>query len=147
MLPAWTGPTPLPAPEKMWIGVRLRLLVEILTLYLPSLLAMRRRQPITEHLVAARSPRGPRLVVPAAQRREVAVRLGGIVTQVLDRLPTDSRCLIRSVVLVRLLARRSIDARLVIGVTVDGGFCAHAWVEYEDQPLLPVGAHTPLTRL
>ena len=55
----------------------------------------------------------------------------------LGLFPTDSRCLIRSLVLVRLLANRSIDARVVIGVKADDEFAAHAWVEHGERALLP----------
>ena len=145
--PRWLGPATLPAPGDMRARDRLRLVAEILAIYVPSALAVRRGVAMPEHLAHARARTAGRPAAPPGREHELAVRLGHIVTDVLDRLPTDRRCLVRSLVLVRLLARRSIDARLVIGVNVDEGFRAHAWVEHEDQPLLPVGAHTPLTQL
>ncbi len=84
---------------------------------------------------AGRSHMIPR---PRDPRRD-AVRLGSIVGQVLKVLPTDGRCLIQSLVLTRMLAARDIDSRVVIGVRVDDGFAAHAWVEYEGRPVLPSG--------
>jgi transglutaminase superfamily protein len=66
-------------------------------------------------------------------------RLGSAVVRTLRLLPTDSRCLMRSLVLTRLLARRGIPATLVIGVRKDDEFAAHAWVEYEGTPLLDPG--------
>jgi len=69
---------------------------------------------------------------------QLAFRLGRIVDRGLDRLPGDTRCLTRSVVLVHLLARRGIDSTLVIGVKPHP-FEAHAWVEYEGEALLSQG--------
>ena len=71
-----------------------------------------------------------------------------MVGAVLEWLPFDSRCLIRSLVLVRILSRRSIDdATLVIGASVEGGFAAHAWVEHDGEPVLPTLSHPTLIRL
>jgi hypothetical protein len=66
-----------------------------------------------------------------------AVRLGRAVTRTLPLLPTESRCLMRSLVLTSLLARRGVPSRLVIGVKASGEFAAHAWVEYDGHPVLP----------
>jgi hypothetical protein len=64
-------------------------------------------------------------------------RLGRAVTRVLGPLPADSRCLMTSLVLCRLLARRGAAASLVIGVRGGSSFGAHAWVELDGHPLLP----------
>lgn len=41
-------------------------------------------------------------------------------------------CLVRSIALMRVLARRRLDAALVVGVCpAGGGLAAHAWVEHE----------------
>jgi hypothetical protein len=64
-------------------------------------------------------------------------RLGSAVIRTLRLLPTDSRCLVRSLVLTRLLARRGIQASLVIGVHPGQEFAAHAWVEHQGSALLP----------
>ena len=66
-----------------------------------------------------------------------AVRLGRAVTRTLPLLPTESRCLMRSLVLTSLLARRGLPSRVVIGVKSGGEFGAHAWVEHEGEPVLP----------
>jgi hypothetical protein len=42
----------------------------------------------------------------------------------------------QSLVLSGLLARRGIDSRLVLAVRPGESFAAHAWVEYDGQPLL-----------
>ena len=52
-------------------------------------------------------------------------------------MPFDSRCLVRSLVLTSMLDRRGIRSRLVIGVSVEPSFSAHAWVECDGRPLLP----------
>lgn len=66
-------------------------------------------------------------------------RLGAVVARVLGPLPVDSRCLTQSLVLSRLLARREIPSRLVIGVSPGEAFGAHAWVEVDGHPVLPTG--------
>lgn len=60
------------------------------------------------------------------------------VRRVLDPLPRGSRCLTRSLVLVRLLARRRTYGALVIAVqpTEDPALAAHAWVEVDGRPVL-----------
>ena len=84
--------------------------------------------------------------VPARRRDSVGRagtivgrRLGRAVVRTLTPLPTDSRCLVRSLVLLRLLARRDIAARLVLGVETGGRFAAHAWVEQDGVPVLAPG--------
>jgi hypothetical protein len=57
---------------------------------------------------------------------------------ILARLPTDSRCLVRSLVYLSLLSRRGIEGTLVIGARTEPEFAAHAWVEVEGEPMLPV---------
>jgi len=65
------------------------------------------------------------------------IRLGRAVGRTLGAVPADARCLVRSLVLVEMLARRGIDAAFVLGVRTDGDFEAHAWVEKGGVPLLP----------
>ncbi len=64
-------------------------------------------------------------------------RLAAAVRRVLRRVPADSRCLVQSLVLTGLLARRGRDSTLVIGVSPVGQFSAHAWVERDGVALLP----------
>ncbi len=80
-----------------------------------------------------------RAVAPAATTVAGATdeRLARAVERTLRRLPADSRCLMQSLVLTRLLARRGRQSRLVIGVSPTGDFSAHAWVERGGVPLLP----------
>jgi Transglutaminase-like superfamily len=81
----------------------------------------------------------PQAQIERRDRRAQAlgVRLGKAVGRTLRPLPFDSRCLVRSLVLMSMLARRSIPATLVIGVSVEPEFRAHAWVESEGISLLP----------
>jgi hypothetical protein len=72
-----------------------------------------------------------------AQPRVVALRMGHAVSRTLPMLPTDSRCLMRSLVLTSVLARRGVPSRVVIGVQAGDEFGAHAWVEHEGEPVLP----------
>jgi transglutaminase-like putative cysteine protease len=123
---------------------RARLVAEILAAYVP-LLRVVRRNDVRAMVVEARAV--DRTAVLPGDSHEVASRLGGIVRRTLKVLPTDGRCLIQSLVLIRLLARRSIEARLVIGVRGGGAFAAHAWVEHDGLPVLPVGDFDRLMEL
>lgn len=67
------------------------------------------------------------------------LRLGRAVSRTMRLLPTDSRCLVQSLVLTRLLGRRGIPSSLVIGVMSEPQFAAHAWVEHGGAPLLHPG--------
>jgi hypothetical protein len=82
---------------------------------------------------------GTEAVTPpeGACRHLAGRRLASATVRVLDVLPSDSRCLTRSLVLTDLLAKRGIDSSLVIGVAPAPDFAAHAWVELDGEPLLP----------
>ena len=73
-------------------------------------------------------------------------RLGRVVGRTLRHLPFDSRCLMRSLVLTSLLARRGINSSLVIAVQSEAAFEAHAWVESRGVALLPP-AEEPFRRI
>jgi hypothetical protein len=128
-------PTPLNSVGHVTPWQRFRLVGEVLVTYVP-LLRLLRRNDAQAMVEGARCTRA-RIVVPASEHHETAVRLGHVTNAVLSRLPSDKRCLIRSLVVVRLLANRSIDADLIIGVRNDEGFQAHAWVEHAGRPVLP----------
>jgi hypothetical protein len=111
------------------------LVVEILVAYvrvrrllrrsdLPSVVATL-RAPLPAH--AAASPGGVRL----------GRRLSHAVVRTLRVLPTDSRCLMRSLVLTALLAERGVSGSVVVSVTPGAEFSAHAWVEHLGVELLP----------
>jgi hypothetical protein len=98
-----------------------------------------RRTPIESVIAALRAE--PALAPPAdpADGLEEARRLGWVVARTLRLLPGDTRCLTRSLVLTRLLARRGIAAKLVIGARPGSEFQAHAWVECEGEAVLSSG--------
>jgi len=108
-----------------------------------------RRQPLPEAVAALRSESGGGrpLIDDAASAHLNAVRLGHAVERTLAPLPTDSRCLIRSLVTTRLLARRGISSSLVLGVRPGEELKAHAWVEQEGRPVLDAGDYERLTEL
>jgi hypothetical protein len=70
--------------------------------------------------------------------REVLVgwRLAQATRKVLERLPSDSRCLFRSLTLMYMLERRGISQTLVVAVQ-PRPFGAHAWLEVHGRPILP----------
>ncbi|MGH9029042.1 MAG: lasso peptide biosynthesis B2 protein [Acidimicrobiales bacterium] len=125
---------------------RSALVVEIIFGSLRTDLAMRRKG-IEGALELVRGSAWPTQVDPVAARGaarisssvrdfEVATgeRLGALVERVSARLPGDSRCLLRSLVLVRILSARRIDSRLVLAVRRRPP-SAHAWVEVHGQPV------------
>jgi hypothetical protein len=64
-------------------------------------------------------------------------------------LPADSRCLMRSLVLTRLLAAHGLSSTVVLSAAPGPRFEAHAWVELAGEPLLKPGGpdHQELLRL
>jgi Transglutaminase-like superfamily len=82
------------------------------------------------------------LSTPAGPLRDGSIhgrRLGEAIVRTLNPLPVDSRCLMRSLVLLGLLARRGVAADLVVAVkepNIAATLDAHAWVEHAGQPLL-----------
>jgi hypothetical protein len=138
------GPAALPAAGKVRVRHRALVTLEILAAYVP-LSRHLRANDLTAMVAEARAPDRPRRPVARAEQGALARRLGFMVEKVLARLPTDDRCLIRSLVLLRMLEQRAIPARLVIGVRSQGEFGAHAWVEHDGQAVLPHGNFTRLT--
>lgn len=126
----------LPPARRLGQLARLRLAAEIVAAYVQARRELR-RAPIASVLETLRAQS------PPARRTggglEEARRLGSIVARVLQLLPGDTRCLARSLVLTRLLARRGIPAKLVIGARATPEFLAHAWVEFDGQPVLSPG--------
>jgi hypothetical protein len=90
-----------------------------------------RRAPLPEALERLRTPGSG-----TASPEEIA-RLARAVRRTLRLLPTDTRCLSQSLVLIALLARRGVPSTLVIGVSPGESFGAHAWVENHGVPLSP----------
>jgi hypothetical protein len=116
---------------------RARLIGEIVAAYARSRCALS-RAPIADVVAGLRSeyPSSPS---SAADTFEEARSLGWAVSRTLGHLPGDTRCLIQSLVLTRLLAKRGIPAKLVIGARSAPDFLAHAWVEYGGDPVLTPG--------
>lgn len=133
MMPAQAG-----APvEPLHQAERLRLAVEILAAYAQARRALS-RDPIATVVTGLRA-QSPAPIEDSAATYEQALRLGRAVTRLLVHLPGDTRCLARSLVLTRLLARRGIEAKLVIGARAKPTFLAHAWVEHAGEPVLTPG--------
>jgi len=125
-------------PSPLGQVARARLIAEIVAAYVQARRELR-RAPIESVVAALRSDSSP----PPPARGPIALadarRLGWIVARTLKLMPGDTRCLARSLVLTRLLARRGISAKLVIGARAAPDFLAHAWVECDDQPVLSPG--------
>lgn len=118
------------APAPLSPGRKLALAAEILGAYVRVRRALR-RSDFQDAVLALRSPDS------RVQDGADPVRLGRAVSRTLRLVPTDSRCLMRSLVLTDVLARRGMSSCLVIGVTPGPDFAAHAWVEADGRPLLP----------
>jgi hypothetical protein len=115
---------------------KVALAAEILLAYARTRWWLRRRD-LPGALLELRSP-GTRLPAAAAAT-PTGRQLGRAVVRTLALLPTDSRCLTRSLVLTNLLARRGIESSLVLGVRPGESFAAHAWVEHDSAALLDPG--------
>lgn len=72
---------------------------------------------------------------------DLAAGLGRAVQRTLTALPVDDRCLMQSLVLASMIARRGATATVVIGVQPGDEFGAHAWVELDGHAVLPSGTN------
>ncbi len=117
---------------------RVRLIAEIVAAYVQARRELR-RVPIEPVIAALRADTSLPTPAEAVDGLQEARRLGWIVARTLAWLPGDTRCLARSLVLTRLLARRGIPAKLVIGARAAPDFLAHAWVECDGTPVLSPG--------
>ena len=134
-----TASIPAELQEHLPFMDKLRLAVEVMTAYVRVRWLLFRRVGLPAALAALRQPdEGDETGLTDTSIR-VGLRLGGIVRRTLGRLPADSRCLVRSLVLTALLANRGIPCTVIIGVQVQPSFAAHAWVEAGGTPLLPTG--------
>jgi Transglutaminase-like superfamily len=120
----------------MRVAAKAQLAAEVLRAYVRVRLLLRRSDlPGAVEILRRRSLAGH----APADALAVGLRLGRAVVRTLRLVPGDSRCLVRSLVLLDLLASRSIEAELVIGVAPPGSsdaLQAHAWVERQGVPLL-----------
>lgn len=64
-----------------------------------------------------------------------ALRAGRIANGLGDRLPLDTRCLVRSLAVWWVLRQDGLPVDLKIGVSLQDGFAAHAWVDLFGEPL------------
>jgi hypothetical protein len=142
---AESPPTPTPtsralAPQALSLRERIRLGGEILVSYVYARRALRSGpiQTAVANLRAQPTSSGVNGEVGASHLAQ-ARRLGRAVARTLALLPGDTRCLVRSLVLTRLLAARGIEATLVIGARTEPEFLAHAWVEHRGEPVLSPG--------
>lgn len=113
-----------------WWAERGALVAEILATYVIVRWHVRRRK-----LPAAVARLRAQRCLPVVDREPR--RLAVTAERVVARIPGDSRCLMRSLVVLAMLARRGIDARLILAARPTPEFAAHAWVERNGDPLLP----------
>jgi transglutaminase superfamily protein len=127
----WELIKPIPVMSKA------RLFVEIACAYV-RVRRLLRRQEIRAVVAILRDVPADRREIPddSMAGKYAGYRLGRAVARTLGVLPGDSRCLVRSLVLTQLLARRKISSSLVIGISSEAEFASHAWVESEGVPLL-----------
>jgi Transglutaminase-like superfamily len=114
------------------------LTLEVVGVYLHVRWLLRRNGPVPAVSMLRGGLDRPALWSVEAERTRLlrGLACGRAVVKVLKLLPTDSRCLMRSLVLTRVLARRGVYAEVVIGVRADPSFAAHAWVEVDGRPVL-----------
>jgi hypothetical protein len=119
------------APPRVWAPGTLRLGAEI------TRATVRVRHLLRHNDLPAALERCRAVAPSRASGRDDIVRLSRAVRRTLGVLPGDSRCLVSSLVLITVLARRGVAASLVIGVRPGRTFGAHAWVEVDGRPALP----------
>lgn len=123
--------------SRLGIADRVGVLVEVLCTYCAARWWLL-RLPFPAAVSAARSVRraGGRPIT-GIEARTAGLRLGRVVERSLRALPLDARCLIKALVLTRILERRGIACSFVVGVRAQPEFAAHAWVEHDGIALLP----------
>lgn len=133
-----TAERSVPAP-RLRPGQRLELGMEIVRAYV-SVRGLSSRRKLPDVVGALRD--APALEgLPLPDPRVDGIRLGRAVMRVLVLIPGGTKCLMRSLVLLRLLVRRGAsEAELVIAVQPGPTVLdAHAWVELDGRALLPAG--------
>jgi hypothetical protein len=126
--------------DKLPPGPRLRLTAEVLWTYTRVRWVM--RDADAERAVSRlRANARDSVKRPGSEREQnlellAAWRLAHATGRVLEILPSDSRCLFRSLTLMCMLERRRIAQTLVVAVR-PRPFGAHAWVEVAGKPVLP----------
>lgn len=135
--------------SKRWLGLfpRTALAAEILATY-ATVRVLLRRLTLPETVGALRLGI---MDDPVASEDSLVLgrHLASATVRTITLLPADSRCLMRSLVLIRVLARRGLGATLVLSAAPGPPLEAHAWVEHAGEPLLAPGRleQRPLARL
>lgn len=117
---------------RSWVE-RLALVAEVMVTYVVVRWQVRKRELPAAVAALRAGRRFRRLPVVAREPRALAASAERVVA----RIPGDSRCLMRSLVVLAMLARRGVDARLILAARPAPEFAAHAWVERNGDPLLP----------
>jgi hypothetical protein len=122
--------------DRLSLWAKARLSSEVVSTYLRVRWAMR-GDDAEEAVRRIRQRAGGYPVEFDAQGEELvaAWRLARATRRVLLSLPSDTRCLFRSLTLMSMLERRGIPQQLVIAVRPQP-FAAHAWIEVEGQAVL-----------
>ena len=128
-VPGSNLPAPLSAAAKVGLAA------EILRAYV----IVRWRMRDSDIRVIVAKLRGAHATATHTDRQQ-ARRLGRAVARTLSLVPTDNRCLARSLVLDTLLTRRSLRSVVVVAARAEPDFAAHAWVEHDGVPVLPPGS-------
>jgi hypothetical protein len=126
---------------------RIRLVAEIIGTYV-TVRRMLRRRTLPETVAVLRGGVGEGAEGDASSL-EIGRHLASATVRTITLVPADSRCLMRSLVLTRMMARRGIGSTFVLSVAPRPAFEAHAWVEHAGRALLEPGRgqHRPLLRL
>jgi hypothetical protein len=130
------------------VGERMRLGGEIVVAYLSARRLMRRR-PLPDAVAALRLGAGDGRDATGAGL-PLARHLASATVRTITLMPADSRCLMRSLVLTRLMGRRGLGSTLVLSVSAQPSqFEAHAWIEHAGVALLPAQpyGHEKIVRL
>lgn len=125
---------------------RARLAAEILRAYVLARRLLRRRT-LPDTVAALR--RGTGVAPSDITNLALGRHLAWATVRTITLLPANSRCLMQSLVLTRVMARRGLRSELVLSAAPGPEFEAHAWVEHAGQPLLLPGSdeHKPLLRV
>ena len=129
---------PVDASKPLGLADKVRLTGEVAAAYVQVRWLLKRRDLPTTLETLRDGGAGQEGELPM-HATESGPRLARSVLRTLPRLPIESRCLVRSLVLTRLLSQRGIPGTLVIGVEPGEKFGAHAWVEVGGRALLDPG--------
>lgn len=133
--------------RRLGLLARAMLALEILATY-ANVRRLLRRHTLPETIATLRAG-APVPAVGDEDALALGRHLAWATVRTITVLPSDSRCLMRSLVLTRVLARRGLHSTFVLSAAPGPQFEAHAWVEHAGEPLLqPAGAdHQALMRL